>query len=598
MRHRAAIATLVAVLGGGIASATAAAAPSISDGSVSPVDWSSSPTVGVLWTQNELTGWPFAATVEVNSAPDGSASGEWVPRFTAPPPLMSGPNGTLAMDVSDLEGRRQVRVSVLGAEGSPLTLGTLQLDRTPPAVSNVTFRVDGGDWRFFWDHADALSGIDPEVPTLVERNISPNGDEAGEWVPFTTQPPPGDAVPGRFAVQSGAGLAPGLYRSRVTATDRAGNVGVTPLGVVDFQPPVFTDVRLVKAPTVADQGATLEFTVSDGAGVGVDPGATVYVYRKGASTYTGFASAGDGRIRADLRDEGDFELILRVRDRGENVGESAPVPVQVRLRSGSTTGRPEVPKGVRRDPVQLFAARERPPSSASTRWAVRAVRRFHTRRGVRFTARVSAARTREQWEDLLGTREARRYVGYATFDNEMLLGPSVTAGLGDLRAWRLRDAAKPLGWRRPTLLERRRMATALAVLLHESLHVTGPRAREDFRLTPSGRAFEEGITEAATVDLLPDFARSLGGSARFQRALQSDVKRYRPAYRRQVRVVRDFSIEATKQPPASAAARRWRITVADTWGRDRWARLEQATLLPERRLRAKLARPPASSRHR
>jgi hypothetical protein len=323
------------------------------------------------------------------------------------------------------------------------------------------------------------------------------------------------------------------------------------------------------------------------------PGSYVSV----ASTYTGFAKFSDGRIRADMREDGDFEVILRVQDRGENVGESTPVPVQVRLRSGPTTGRPEVPKGVRRDPVQLFAARERPPSSASTRWAVRAVRRFHTRRGVKFTARVSAARTGEQWEDLLGTREARRYVGYATFSNEILLGPSVTAGLRDLHAWRRRDAASP-GWRRPTLLERRRMTTALAVLLHESLHVTGPRAREDFRLTPSGRAFEEGITEAATVDLLPEFARSLGGSARFRRALQSDAKRYRPAYRRQVGVVRDFSIEATRQPPASEAARRWRITVADTWGRDRWARLEQATLLPETRLRAKLARPPASSRHR
>ncbi len=496
------------------------------------------------------------------------------------------------MDVCGLEGRHQVRVVVPGAEGSPMTLGILQLDRTPAQVSNIAHEADNGEFIFFWDHVDALSGIDPAKPTLVEANTSPAGDEAGIWVPFPVQPPPGDTLPGKFARLPAAGLAPGLYRSRVTATDRAGNVGVTQLGVIDFQPPVIGNVRVAEPPSVGDKAATLEFAVSDGAGAGVDPAATVYVYVKGASTYTGFAPVSEGRIRATLRDEGDFELVLRVEDRGENIGESAPLPIQVRYRSGPTTGRPEVPDTVKRVPVKLFAARERPPTGASTRWAVRSVRRFHAQRGVRFSARVSAARSREEWRTVLGTGQADRYIGYATFDNQILLGPPVTAGLGGLYRARRPQAAQP------TRLELDRMATALAVLLHESLHATGPRAREDFRLTSSGRAFEEGITEAVTLDLLPSLARSLGGSERFQRALRRAVGRYRPAYQRQVNRIRRLSTEATGKPWANDEAKRWRIMVADRWGRDRWVLLERATQRGEENLRTFLSRPPASSRHR
>ncbi|MDX6553839.1 MAG: hypothetical protein QOD86_34, partial [Miltoncostaeaceae bacterium] len=203
MRHRAAIATLVAVLGGGIAPAVGLGAPSISDGGLTPEGWSSSPTAGVFWTQTEFgLGLPTTATVEVNTAADGSASGTWEPRFVAPAPLISGPNfpPPPGLPVGDLEGRHQVRVVVPGVEGSPLTLGTLQLDRTAPAVSNITWATDNGEWTFFWDHVDALSGIDPERPTLAEYNASPAGDESGAWIPFSIQPPPGDAVPGKFAV--------------------------------------------------------------------------------------------------------------------------------------------------------------------------------------------------------------------------------------------------------------------------------------------------------------------------------------------------------------------------------------------------------------
>ena len=49
----------------------------------------------------------------------------------------------------------------------------------------------------------------------------------------------------------------------------------------------------------------------------------------------------------------------------------------------------------------------------------------------------------------------------------------------------------------------------LAVLLHETLHATGPAARTDTLTTKSGLAFEEGFTEAATEDLLYVFITGL-----------------------------------------------------------------------------------------
>jgi hypothetical protein len=62
--------------------------------------------------------------------------------------------------------------------------------------------------------------------------------------------------------------------------------------------------------------------------------------------------------------------------------------------------------------------------------------------------------------------------------------------------------------------------------------------------------------------------------------------------------IRRLSTEATGKPWANDEAKRWRIEVADGWGRDRWVRLEQATQRSEANLRSFLSRQPASSRHR
>jgi hypothetical protein len=145
----------------------------------------------------------------------------------------------------------------------------------------------------------------------------------------------------------------------------------------------------------------------------------------------------------------------------------------------------------------------------------------------------------------------------------------------------------------PSRTELHRIAVALAVLLHESLHATGPRDLVDFRDTPSGRAFEEGFTEAATMDLLPRFVRSLDLPADLQRAVLSAVGRYRPAYPRQVAWARELSIEATRSRASSAAPRAWRVGVTDRWGADRWHRLARATGRSEATLRGEVPQLPS-----
>ncbi len=130
------------------------------------------------------------------------------------------------------------------------------------------------------------------------------------------------------------------------------------------------------------------------------------------------------------------------------------------------------------------------------------------------------------------------------------------------------------------------MAMGLAVLLHESLHATGPTAAEDVAGTRSGRAFEEGVTEAATLDLLGPLAAGLDLPAPLRRRLVAAAGRYRAAYPAEVAWVRRLSARATGSARGSPRARAWRVRAADTWGAGRWARLAAATGIGEDALRA------------
>ena len=70
----------------------------------------------------------------------------------------------------------------------------------------------------------------------------------------------------------------------------------------------------------------------------------------------------------------------------------------------------------------------------------------------------------------------------------------------------------------------------LAVLLHETIHATGPEARTDSLTTKSGLAFEEGFTEAATEDLLYVFVTSLNLPPAVRGPLAAAVRRRAHAY--------------------------------------------------------------------
>jgi hypothetical protein len=225
----------------------------------------------------------------------------------------------------------------------------------------------------------------------------------------------------------------------------------------------------------------------------------------------------------------------------------------------------------------------------------KALQRFHARRGVRLDARLLAARSATEWATLLGADDAARYDGYATFAGEVLLGPATVRGLSDLWATRRALSGRRPAARIPSRADLDRMVRALAVVLHESIHASGPTDENDFRTTAEGRAFEEGFAEAATVDLLPAFARSLGGPRRFNQALVKATRRYRPVYRDQVSWAQGMSQRVARGAIATAI---WRIGVADTWGDDRWERLSRAIGSSVAELRAAVPRIGDFQRHR
>jgi hypothetical protein len=127
------------------------------------------------------------------------------------------------------------------------------------------------------------------------------------------------------------------------------------------------------------------------------------------------------------------------------------------------------------------------------------------------------------------------------------------------------------------------------VLLHETIHATGPVSRTDSLTTRSGLAFEEGFTEAATEDLLYVFVTSLRLPPKVRGRLAAGVRRRAHAYRPEVAFARRMSRLATKSPATSTRARAWRIRVADRWGADRWTLLSDATGRSERVLRRQAA---------
>ncbi len=553
----------------------ASSIPSLENGAATPVDWSASKSAAVAWVQSGFTGLGLGpAVVEVNTSTDGTSSGEWL-TTELPGPLDDGANGVLRVDVADLEGRHLVRVRVEGAEGSPLTLGELRLDRTGPAVSNVVVTGDPVEARttvtFRLDDA-GLSGVDAGRPVVVEY------ETAAGWVAAQTQPTPGAGD--KVADIATEALPEGNYPVRVTAHDVVGNVGVRSAGVVfvDRQAPMVGDVRIVRQPTDRDATVEIAYTATDpqpGSGIAGGAAIQLVIADTRATIAATMAGAGEQRISGVLPGPGVYQLVVTAHDVSGNVGTSSPVTVVVPVAAAP----PVMPAGPALSPITQLRLSAAGTPSIGPRWALSAARRLHATRGVTVTARLATARTPAAWTALLGTPDAPRYDGYASFDGVIAIGPAATRALEKLREQH-RCIAKCT---RMSRADQDRAVSALAVVLHESLHASGPSATSDYLETSSGRAFEEGFSEAATVDLLPDLVTTLKLTPRVQKMLRPAIGRYRAHYPDQLTWARNLSSAVTADP---AAARRWRLEVADAWSSDRWTRLAAATGRSEADLRA------------
>lgn len=578
MRHLALSAALASLLA---SAAPGFSAPTVGEGNLLPTRWSASQDGLASWTQVDFgDGLGTSAVVEVNGASDGSALGPWLAKGSIPGPLLSG-IASHEFSVSEFEGRHRVRVVVEGAADSPMELGTLQLDRTPPSPALVEISADGRVGVARWSQTDPLSGTDPAAPIVAEINTSAEGDAAGGWIPFTEQPAPGD---GRRVARTGLeGLAEGSHLARVRSRDRAGNEGEAALGsiVVDRTPPRVSDARLARPLTSPTALAEILFEFGDGSGTGT-AGEQPRVGPVGTGDEMNWVvpgAPGAGHALVQLPGPGVFDVTVRLNDRAGNRGESAPLTIRV------PTAAEAADMAVGALPVTSAGTGAAPGDGVA--WAYRRVRRFHLARGVRLAARVGVATDASAWRRLLGVTSAARYAGYSTLRGRILLGPAATHGLEALGRLRAGRPAGPA--RRPSRADLDDAVLGLAVLLHESLHESGPVPRDDILGTRSGRALEEGLTEAATVDLLPGLVASLDLSPRMGARLAAAARRYRPAYRAELAWVRRASASATHSPAGSPGARAWRLRAADTWGGERWSRLAVVTSRDEASLRAEVA---------
>jgi hypothetical protein len=333
---------------------------------------------------------------------------------------------------------------------------------------------------------------------------------------------------------------------------------------------------VVGTPSATTRIAELSYTADDGTGVGTVTGRPkVALVGRGDDADLGVAGeSAPGRVLVKLPAAGAYAVTVRVRDRVGNRGESAPVTVRI-----PRVARPADALAV---PLPVIGRRGSVAAGTNVTWAYRQARLFHARRGVRLTAKLRVARTRSGWRQLLGGRAADRYAGYADLRRTVLLGPAATAGLASIHG-------AQGGARNLSRADADAAVMGLGVLLHETIHATGPAARTDALITRSGLAFEEGFTEAATEDLLYVFVIGLDLPPSVRSRLASAVLRRPHAYRPEVAFTRRMSRLATKAPAASVKARTWRIRVADRWGADRWEQLSDATGRSEAVLRRQAA---------
>lgn len=554
------------LLAGG--ASAAGGAPAVFGGAVVPSDWNNFDEALVSWGQFDFDPpRPGPAIVEIR--PLGVPDDDWSAVAALPGPLASGVRFA-GLDVSDLDGEYQVRVAIAGVP--PAAVGVLRLDRTGPRVSVTGLAPARDALAPTVAHVDDGVGMGTTGATWIEINGAADGTAAGDWI-AAGPPVPGGLGAQRIVVPLEA-LGDGAHLARAVSRDRLGNLSVTDLGpvIVDRSPADLAGSAVITDPDdprslvvrvrlqVSDRGlAPLgEYTVAP---AGSPPEADLRIRdHRYAEGYIRLPRAGAQQVE------------IRLPDAAGNVG-TLTVPVYVPTLDDFPRWILQNPGGVPAPaPAASVPASAGRSAGAGARLAWTAAVRFHrARAGLRLTGLPRTVRRPAVWARLLGPGRAAVYAGATVDGNRVLLGPRATAGLTLLQ----RAAGGRL--RRVARADIDRIVTALAVVLHESLHATGPVSVLSPAVDDPATSLEEALTEAATVDLLARYVNHLRVGEPLRSRLRAGVRRYRPAYRAQVVWMRRVSVRATRAPVNSPPARAWRIAAADTYGDDRIRLLARAT---------------------
>ncbi len=193
-------------------------------------------------------------SVDVNAAPDGSASGTWMRLAT----LALAPGaGTVPLDFAGLiDGTHALRVRTANGGDHPELVGeatvVVGVDQTSPTLTDVSFSRPGPDMLdVAWIATDARAGV--ATARLEWR-------DGAVWRTVASRPVGAGA--GQMSVDIAA-LPSGVHGVRLVVGDGAGNESAAsgPIGgvAVDHTPPAITGVRLV-----AGSPWSLAWTVVDG----------------------------------------------------------------------------------------------------------------------------------------------------------------------------------------------------------------------------------------------------------------------------------------------------------------------------------------------
>lgn len=619
--HRLFRVRLLAAVGGLAASAAgftmgSASATSLSNGEVLPSGWSNPTGVAVIWRlrdpQPSLRG-----PVIVSIAPSVGAPGRIL--MTVPGPFDAGFNGPHIADARHVpEGVHRVNLH-LPDRGS-LEIGTLRIDRTSPTLSveEVTSPL-GEAISVGLRHHDALAGIDTRDG--VDLAFLPEGaSDDTAWTPLPTTTPPldfrgQDAAPHWEYAPIADEVAEGPIQLRVRVRDRAGNeTSQVQRVVIDRTPPELTVRQAESGNPLTGEVEVHASAIDTPGGTGIaqltlDANPDQVRIDGRQSWVDGPTRRGNYRIRMFRRTPTDVvvhatdiaghttsrTLTLRwptpppahdpaqlpeTEETGSATppatADHAPAPTgpvgsaAPSIGPGGPSGSILLPSPLER--LVTTPTRAGAPAGPGVRRSWQRLRTMHRARArLPLAGSPRVARTPAQWRTALGGPRWARIHGYTTRSGRVYIGPTATASLEQLERARHRELGGP--GPRPTRAQADRWVHGLAVLLHESLHATGAQMDRAHTMTAADRALEEGLTEAATVDLLDRAVRALALPTRMRAPMRAAAGRYRPGYPAQVRWVRQLSARATGRAATSARAQTWRVNAADTLGHDRWQRL-------------------------